>query len=334
MSGDRSPPWGHTSFPDAAARGSSRLHYFLLPRHLRPVYLQIESAVSGGIMSIPVTGVRDKKEFTTVARSVFLDNPSLCQYTLDRGFSVDAMSNTYVLRITRKVERRLFAKYMDGIETQVRWYKEHTRGMNDYEKELFVHDKIARETVYDPKNDFRSIMLGPLIRNRGACLGISAAVMYILNRLGVDTATIAGTLPGQEIGHAWNLVNIDGNNYHLDVTFDSLGEGRVVHSYFNADDTMMVDAKHIWNENVACDSTRYSYYTVNNSTVNDEDDIRRLIEGGIRTNANVEMKMSRSLSRRMDHEGLLRTVSMVVGRRRDVLFNYRPTNNTYCFMIS
>lgn len=59
---------------------------------------------------------------------------------------------------------------------------------------------------------------GPLILHTGVCEGIAAALQLVLNERGIDNTVIHGYLEGQ--GHAWNIVNIKGYNYHVDLTSD------------------------------------------------------------------------------------------------------------------
>ena len=67
-----------------------------------------------------------------------------------------------------------------------------------------------------------------------------------------------------KINHAWNMVKIDGEYYHVDVTWNDPvpdRQGRVLHTYFNTSDRKMLQGKHVWDQSKypACTSEKYSY---------------------------------------------------------------------------
>src|SRR5699024_6347350 len=76
---------------------------------------------------------------------------------------------------------------------------------------------------------------------------------------------ITGRADGEN--HAWNLVCLDDEWYHVDVTWDDPEPDdpeRLLYSYFNLDDTQMKES-HIWDaeEFVPAEGTRYHYYRKN-----------------------------------------------------------------------
>ncbi len=111
-------------------------------------------------------------------------------------------------------------------------------GLSDAEKALIVHDRLAVWSEYDvenlengtvPKDSYQAY--GVLVNRIGVCESYAKAYMYLMNRLGIPTEYVTSTA----LVHAWNVVTIDGQQYHADVThddpiYDLLG--RVQHSHF------------------------------------------------------------------------------------------------------
>ena len=62
---------------------------------------------------------------------------------------------------------------------------------------------------------------GALIERSAVCDGYAAAYYRIANSVGIPTRIATGT--SGNTGHAWNITNIDGKHYGVDVTFDDNG---------------------------------------------------------------------------------------------------------------
>lgn len=114
--------------------------------------------------------------------------------------------------------------------------------LSEWEKERYIHDFICENVRYDKlKKPYSHEIIGPLGQGVGVCEGIAKSVKILCDVLGVwCIIAISGNNPEKNIKyrHAWNIVRIDGNYYHLDVTFDNtLGRGEMVrYDYFNLGD--------------------------------------------------------------------------------------------------
>lgn len=102
------------------------------------------------------------------------------------------------------------------------------KNFTDEEKVLFVHDYIVYECEYDFVNyenntipDDSYSAYGCLVLNTCVCQGYSDAYEIILSRLGIESEEV----PSASLGHVWNLVNLDGEWYHVDVTWDDTAMG-------------------------------------------------------------------------------------------------------------
>ena len=54
-----------------------------------------------------------------------------------------------------------------------------------------------------------------MLNGTAACYGYTNAVRYLLNRAGVENYIAGASMPG----HEWNIVVIDGVQYHMDATW-------------------------------------------------------------------------------------------------------------------
>ena len=162
-----------------------------------------------------------------------------------------------------------------------------TPDMTDYQKELAIHDYIITNCDYDsegfekgeiPAESFSAY--GALCSGTAVCAGYAEAAKLLLDRAGVGCRMVTGTSRG--IGHAWNIVEIDGGFYHLDITWDDpvMADGSSVlkHHYFNlTGKEIAVD--HQWDQNAypICNATKYNYYIYNDLVVPDEEEFVNLV---------------------------------------------------------
>ena len=101
--------------------------------------------------------------------------------------------------------------------------------MSDFEVVQRVYENIIRLVDYDtvglerqrrlPRNvrdgepdDLRSIY-GVFVQKKAVCAGYAKALQYLLNLLGIECTYVTSER------HAWNLVKLEGDYYHLDVTW-------------------------------------------------------------------------------------------------------------------
>lgn len=108
------------------------------------------------------------------------------------------------------------------------------------QKALYLHDYIATHGQYDTISrvdvenkidERRRDAYGMLIDGIGVCQGYTLAYRLLLDRVGIKS----GTVTSDSMNHVWNLIQIDGNWYHVDVTWDDPTEDRIgqsQHVYF------------------------------------------------------------------------------------------------------
>lgn len=141
-------------------------------------------------------------------------------------------------------------------------------GMTDYEKELYLHDKLAKRVTYVSGTNAHNAY-GALVEGLAVCEGYAEAFQYLLQRAGIQSFIIEGASKppqgGAQIPHAWNAVKIGGKFYQVDVTWDDQGVD-IYHSYFNITDAMLLE-DHVIDETgyalPVCSSTDAFYFQVN-----------------------------------------------------------------------
>lgn len=143
----------------------------------------------------------------------------------------------------------------------------------DYEKELYFHNYICENVVYDEASMVNSGGYGDsahsaLLDGKSICEGYSRAMQVLLDKVGIDNYLVVGdgkTEDGTE-PHMWNIVEIDGKNYHLDATWnDTVNETNYGYLYFNvSDEFISSDHLNIEPANNNCSDMNANYFVMNN----------------------------------------------------------------------
>ena len=132
-------------------------------------------------------------------------------------------------------------KYFVPNETMDEYYKEMSdlakelRKDNDYESVKAVHDYIIKRVEYDYNSKGTNYTdIEGFRENRMVCQGYSMAAYVLLCDMGIPVRIVTGTAgaDGKSEAHAWNVVQVDGKWYNLDVTWDDAGGDKVVYDYF------------------------------------------------------------------------------------------------------
>jgi hypothetical protein len=95
-----------------------------------------------------------------------------------------------------------------------------TDDMDDYEKLKYFHDYLITNCETDASDSgdiFSATIYGTLIKKKALCEGYAKTFSYLCNLAGIENCLVSGvvTLP-----HMWNMVKLDDNWYHVDVTYD------------------------------------------------------------------------------------------------------------------
>lgn len=105
-----------------------------------------------------------------------------------------------------------------------------TEDMNALERELYIHDSLAERITYVLDAAHAHDPYGALVEGEAVCEGYAEALQYLLQKVGIQSFLVIGESGG--VGHAWNLVKIDGKYYYVDLTWND-GDKYTFHAYFN-----------------------------------------------------------------------------------------------------
>lgn len=230
----------------------------------------------------------DGKELSDLFFRLRLDHPSVFYV---EGFHYRfAKESDYVQMIPDYMfEKKKIKEMKQALESRTSRLVRQAEHMTPEEKERYIHDFICANVTYDKlKKQYSHEIIGPLQQGIGVCEGIAKTVKLLCGRLGIECIiAISESAPDRGIRyrHAWNIVKLKGNWYHMDATFDnSLGRyGQKRFDYFNLDDKMIFrDHQPLVYKIPACTDGTHFYYKENRLSLTKIEDVEGRLKAVLR----------------------------------------------------
>ena len=122
-------------------------------------------------------------------------------------------------------EKAKIKEHQKAMTARVEKITREAKTFSQWDKEKYIHDFLCESIHYDKlKKPYSHEIIGPLGHGVGVCEGIAKSVKVLCDALGIwCMIAVCGNNPekGIKYRHTWNIVKIDGQYYHLDVTFDN-----------------------------------------------------------------------------------------------------------------
>jgi hypothetical protein len=215
-----------------------------------------------------------------VVKKVLVDDPQLRDNEME--YTLKVQNTTFITKMTFKFS---YSESKETLQNKEKAVQDKVKDiiskvikpdMKDYEKEVALHDYIVNNSKYDERLDSGNMpresydSYGVLINGVGVCQGYALAMDRLLKACGIESMVAFGEANDEKVwsNHAWNIVNIGGQYYHLDTTWDDPvtknGVNIVSYSYFNVTDEQ-IEKNHKWNkaDYPKCNSAEYSVNNLN-----------------------------------------------------------------------
>lgn len=124
--------------------------------------------------------------------------------------------------------------------------------MSAVEKIVAVHDYIVRTYDYEMETKGSPFTVYTFMHEKqGVCMAYALLFEKMMDELGIACYYVVGQADGEgDLGHAWNMVQLEGEWFHVDATWNDLGKRTKAHAiryrYFLRSDVFM-KRDHSWN---------------------------------------------------------------------------------------
>ncbi len=217
-----------------------------------------------------------------------------CEYRrIKNGFNVrityECWDNSAIIKAYRSEstynlnERQLvlYDKYTKILEEII------SPNQSDIEKEIAIHDYLVDNINYVDTGDSSYNAYSALINGIAVCSGYTECFKTFMDMLGIENGTVSGEAGNEQ--HIWNTVMLDGQWYHVDVTWDDpIGSSfeYTDHAYFNISAKDMA-LDHTWDRDKYAEyedcGTKYSYIKYATITmISNTSQLNRLIRNTVK----------------------------------------------------
>ena len=260
-----------------AQDGVSRYYYHTLSEDAQIAYTLILNAVEAHPEEIEIPPL-DDEAFSAMFQALSYDNPSLLCMENESHIVMRGAKAYFVPQYVTDAET--CRRQTDDLLEKAREIVAQADSLPDaYDQELYFHDYICQNTTYLTQEDDGYTTYNALVEGRAVCEGYSRALQLLLDMVGIPNYLATGVGvddSGSREGHMWNIVTIDGSNYHVDATWDDLDAEDIhhyAHTYFNVtDDYIGVNHEEIAPAENNCNAVAANYYVQNGMCFSAYDD--------------------------------------------------------------
>lgn len=275
-------------------------YYSKLTNREQGYYQKVLKAMECGDSIVKSSLFMSSEVIKKIITAVNYDHPELFFVDFRHlNFITNSMGITYQIRYHVKFSLRQIV--IDKMEQKIKEILDMVYAENmksDYEKCRWVHNYLVKNIRYNydaltnPDNYTNSFGInGVFIDKLAVCEGISKAFKILCDRLGVDTLIAFGTAyseqVGAEVSHAWNLVNLEGEYSHIDVTWDigmSEPSKYIRFDYFCISDKYM-KIDHNYQELPECKTDKFSYFYKRNRCFINSNQLQEYLDSELKKGA-------------------------------------------------
>lgn len=203
---------------DVKSISAGRYAYESLPNEQKKIYDQMLDAVMNQEEEVTLS-TSDGSHLEDIFNCIKADYGGLfwvesfryTQYQRNGQTEVMSFAPNYIMTAN---ERKAVQKKIDR---QVKHYLKGLADASDYEKVRTIYRRLIQKADYNLKSENNQNIISVFLGKETVCQGYASAMQYLMDQLDIPCVIVTGTAKGGP--HAWNLVQLDGAWYYVDVTW-------------------------------------------------------------------------------------------------------------------
>lgn len=215
-----------------------------LPEEYKDVYDRVKNGLLNRSDEINLGGRFDEDEITLIFRIVYSDNPVISWVEPSFSYMTNEIMGTVTAIPNYSIGKaEVKQRVSDMLEASNAILDKMPAFTDEFDKVHYIHDALAGMIDYDMGAQDRSASYAALLNGKATCEGYAKAYQFVLNQAGIEALMAFGDA-GE--AHSWNVVRINGNYYHSDLTWDDaivVGENEDIeylsHAYMTMNDAQI-----------------------------------------------------------------------------------------------
>ena len=184
--------------------------------------LTIEKAIRNHESEVWLVTRTTESDVRHAIRWVMRKNPDIFWYVHQYHFDKD--NGIVSLRYRCSPERSAIIQKSINDVVEKDFQINYVRTLTQLEQVAYVYKWMLTYCNYKANSVYNQNIDSVFVRRNSVCTGYAKAAQYLFKLLGIESCLVFGRLNNdKEDGrHCWNIVNIEGHYYHLDVCFGDL----------------------------------------------------------------------------------------------------------------
>lgn len=202
--------------------------YSMLDESEKTMYLEILSTLQNMQPSRKLSSKKPEiieKVFTCVMNDhpelFYVNGYKFTKYTVNQEISEIVFQPNYIMEYEQAEQyRHRIQTYASECQAGI------PKNATDYEIIKYIYDYIISNTEYDCMASNNQNICSVFIGHRSVCQGYAKSLQYLLQQNGIWCTIVTGTANNES--HAWNIVRLKGEYFHVDATW---GDSSYMYQY-------------------------------------------------------------------------------------------------------
>ncbi|MGN1304916.1 MAG: transglutaminase domain-containing protein [Oscillospiraceae bacterium] len=287
----------------------------------KEIYSSLVKAIKAEEASVPMDA--DGETYTKILNLIGIEQMGIANVADRKVGSFDMDTQRFPVEFTYRFSREEMSSMNRAAENAANEIMSGlTDEMTSYDKLKYFHDYLITHCESSANDIYANTIYGALVKGKSLCEGYAKSFSYLCNKAGIENIIVTGQT---DTAHMWNMVKINGNWYHVDVTWDKPEKrisnaypDMVLYQYFLVTDSVIENNHTIWtitSPPPKAYGTTENYYIKEGFYADSEDITESIIEAAIR-NAVSEGKHTASVKFSTNNM-LLTTVGSLIDSAED-----------------
>lgn len=334
----------------------SRIGYNQLSAAEKKAYEQFERAFNSCSSTVDSNCIDRNVDVMKVLQVALGDNPQIVYFNKTQiriSASIFGGKQIHFRGAVPLSQARIMQKQLESALTKAIEEIELLNPLSNYDKLICIYEYLQDNVTYDSKeleaccrlgrsvNPMSHNAYGVLVNKMGVCDGISSALSLLTQRMGFECSMVSGKATFRTSvfsEHAWNVIKIDDNFYHIDATFDVNHKeqtGEYSYEYFCVNDDS-INRDHDWDINTTpvCSREDISFYIRNRCYANNISQLEEIFAKYAKSKQKVvRAKIADGITIPEPEDQYLgqKLVDIAVSMRRFASIKFTWNKNSRCF---